>query len=79
MSWSRIGTGLLALAGLVVAALMGYAALFAGWRPGGGPGRDGGDPGSAGDLPYLPARPEPTDDVHPWAIDLSLQDVAASL
>jgi len=35
--------------------------------------------GSASDLPYLQARPEPTDDIRPWALDVSLRDVAARL
>lgn len=33
--------------------------------------------GSGYDIPYLQARPEPTEDVRPWAVDLALSDVAA--
>jgi len=35
--------------------------------------------GSGYDIPYLPARPEPTDDVRPWQLEVSLRDVAARL
>lgn len=35
--------------------------------------------GSSYDIPYLPARPEPTDDVRPWNLEVSLADVAARL
>ncbi len=35
--------------------------------------------GSAYDIPYLPARPEPTDDIRPWNLEVSLSDVAARL
>ena len=35
--------------------------------------------GSAYDIPYLPARPEPTDDIRPWNLEVSLTDVAARL
>jgi len=35
--------------------------------------------GSGYDIPYLQARPEPTDDVRPWALDVALSDVAARL
>jgi len=35
--------------------------------------------GSGYDIPYLQARPEPTEDVRPWSIDVALTDVAARL
>ena len=35
--------------------------------------------GSGYDVPYLQARPEPTDDIRPWSLDVSLQDVGARL
>lgn len=35
--------------------------------------------GSSYDIPYLPARPEPTDDTRPWNLEVSLGDVAARL
>jgi SpoIID/LytB domain protein len=35
--------------------------------------------GSGYDIPYLQARPEPTDDIRPWRIDVSLRDVAQRL
>jgi len=35
--------------------------------------------GSGYDIAYLPARPEPTDDVRPWQLEVSLRDVAARL
>jgi len=35
--------------------------------------------GSSHDIPYLPARPEPTDDVRPWNLEVSLSDVGARL
>jgi SpoIID/LytB domain protein len=35
--------------------------------------------GSGHDIPYLPARPEPTDDVRPWSLDVALRDVAGRL
>ena len=35
--------------------------------------------GSSHDIPYLPARPEPTDDIRPWGLEVSLTDVAARL
>lgn len=35
--------------------------------------------GSSYDIPYLPARPEPTDDIRPWNLEVSLADVGARL
>jgi SpoIID/LytB domain protein len=35
--------------------------------------------GSGYDIPYLPARPEPTDDVRPWNLEVALTDVAGRL
>ncbi|HEX4901815.1 MAG TPA: SpoIID/LytB domain-containing protein [Acidimicrobiales bacterium] len=35
--------------------------------------------GSGYDIPYLQARPEPTEDVRPWSLDVALSDVAARL
>lgn len=35
--------------------------------------------GSSYDIPYLPARPEPTNDVRPWNLEVSLADVGARL
>jgi hypothetical protein len=35
--------------------------------------------GSNEDIPYLPARPEPTDDVRPWSLQVALSDVASRL
>jgi len=33
--------------------------------------------GSGYDIPYLQARPEPTEDVRPWSVDVALSDVAS--
>jgi SpoIID/LytB domain protein len=35
--------------------------------------------GSGYDIPYLPARPEPTDDIRPWNLEIALTDVAGRL
>lgn len=35
--------------------------------------------GSGYDIAYLPARPEPTDDIRPWNLEVALTDVAARL
>ena len=35
--------------------------------------------GSSHDIPYLPARPEPTEDIRPWNLEVALGDVAARL